>query len=126
MVQGFTFTEIGGKMKFMVKFLIALFLIGGLLCGPAVIWANPFLVCDAYPTDAEIQGFRGTVNGVVFDTPYSLHASGAAIIYDCVGLGSEKWNFVNIRAYNVRGESVNVPFVYPALPGDPAMMRIVQ
>ena len=34
-------------MKFMVKFLIALFLVGGLLCGPAVIWASPFLVCDA-------------------------------------------------------------------------------
>ena len=30
----------------MKNFIIALFLIGGLLCGPAVIWAAPFMVCD--------------------------------------------------------------------------------
>jgi len=112
-------------MKFMVKFLIALFLIGGLLCGPAVIWASPFLVCDAYPVDAEIQGFRGVVNGTPFDTPYSLHASGAAVIYDCVGLGPEKWDFQNVRAYNIRGEGTAVPFVYPMIPSGPANQRIV-
>ena len=113
-------------MKFMVRFLIALFLIGGLLCGPAVIWAAPFLVCDAYPADVGVQGFRGTVNGVAFDTPYSLHASGAAIVYDCAGLGPEKWDFINLRAYNVRGEGASTPFAYPALPGSLVNPRLVQ
>ncbi len=87
---------------------------------------SPFLVCDPYPADVQVQGFRGTINGVAFDTPYSLHSSGATIVYDCAGLGPEKWDFINIRAYNVRGESVGLPFVYPALPGSPANLRRVQ
>ena len=90
-----------------------------------LVWAD-FLVCDPYPADVQVQGFKGTVNGTAFDTPYALHASGAAIVYDCSGLGSGKWDFVNIRAYNVRGESVGVGFTYPAVPGSPANLRKVQ
>lgn len=98
-------------------------------------WAES-LVCDPYPADVQVQGFRGSVivyntssgmmDGIAFDTPYALHASGAAIVYDCFNLGDGKWDFVNIRAYNVRGESVGVPFVYPALPGSPAKLRKVE
>lgn len=85
-----------------------------------------FLVCDPYAADDQIQGFRGTINGQAFDTPYSLHPSGAAIVYDCSALGPEKWNFQNIRAYNVRGESVPpVSFVFPALPVAPAKFRLL-
>ena len=92
----------------------------------SLVWAGPFLVCDPYPVDVQVQGFKGTVNGMPFDTPYALHPSGVPIVYDCAGLGPEKWDFVNIRAYNVRGESVGVPFVYPSIPGNPAGMRYLK
>ena len=116
----------GGKVSKKKKILVAVLL--GLALAfitYGLCWAD-FLVCDAYPVDVQVQGFKGTVNGVAFTTPYALHASGAAIIYDCTPLGSGKWDFTNIRAYNVRGESVGVPFVYPALPGSPANLRKVQ
>ena len=89
-------------------------------------WAAPFLVCNAPSADEGVLGYKGTVNGTAFTTPYALHASGSAIIYDCATLGSGKWDFVNIRAYNLRGESVGIPFVYPALPGSPVNLRLVQ
>ncbi len=99
------------------------------------VWADS-LVCDPYPADVQVQGFRGSVivyntssgmmDGIAFDTPYALHASGAAIVYDCSSLGSGKWDFVNVRAYNVRGESIGVGFTYPALPGSPANLRKVE
>lgn len=88
-------------------------------------WAAPFLVCDAPVADEQVIGYKGTVNGTPFTTPYALHSSGAAIIYDCAALGSGKWDFVNVRAYNVRGESTGVPFVYPGIPGSPANRKIV-
>ena len=52
----------------MKGFIIALFLIGGLLCGPAVIWASPFLVCDPQAgVDTYIVDTDGTVvTGIVF------------------------------------------------------------
>ena len=108
-------------MKFMVTMLALLCLV----LIPSAVLAES-LVCNAYPVGEEPTGFRGTINGVAFDNPYSLHASGAALIYDCAGLGPEKWDFKNIRAYNVRGESVGIPFVWPALPGSPAGMRLIQ
>ncbi len=86
--------------------------------------AGPYLLCNVPPVDEQVLGYKGTVNGTAFTTPYALHASGAAIIYDCATLGSGKWDFINIRAYNVRGESAGIPFVYPALPGSPATMRV--
>ena len=108
-------------MKFMVKMLV-LFLI----LVPSLLWAGPFLVCDSYPAGDQPIGFRGTINGVAFETPYALHPTDGAIVYDCAALGPEKWDFQNIRAYNARGESVGIPFVWPALPGSPAGMRLIQ
>lgn len=105
-----------------MKFILALVLV----LIPTVAFAGPFLVCDPYSTDDQVQGFKGTVNGTAFNTPYALHPSGGAILFDCADLGSGKWDFVNIRAYNVRGESIGVPFVFPALPGSPAGMKISQ
>jgi hypothetical protein len=84
---------------------------------PSFVFAAPFFTCDPYPADQQVQGFKGTVNGLAFDTVYKLHTTGKAIIYDCVGLPADlKWDFQNVRAYNVRGESVGLPFIYPAKP----------
>ena len=110
----------------MKKILVAILLGSALFCLAYGLGYADFLVCDPYPADVQVQGFRGTVNGTAFDTPYALHASGAAIVYDCSSLGSGKWDFVNIRAYNVRGESVGMGFVYPGLPAGPANLRRVQ
>ena len=80
------------------------------------------LVCDPYQPVYQVQGFRGEINGQAFDTPYTeVDDPGAtfgksAVIYDCNGLGDEAWKFTNVRAYNVRGESVGIPFDYPAKP----------
>ncbi len=110
----------------MKKFSIPVLLGLTLFCLAYGLGYADFLVCDPYPADVQVQGFKGKINGVTFDTPYSLHPSGAAIVYDCANLGPEKWDFVNIRAYNVRGEGVGIPFVYPALPGSLVNPRLVQ
>ena len=82
------------------------------------------LVCNPYPADVQVQGFRGTVNGQAFDTPYTVDKDGDAVIYVCDGLGDEAWLFADVRAYNVRGESAGIPFAYPALPGSPSSIRL--
>lgn len=86
--------------------------------------ASISLVCDPYAPEVQVQGFRGTINGIAFDTPYSVNAYNEAVIYDCTGLGDEAWIFANVRAYNARGESAGVPFVWPALPESPSQKNI--
>jgi hypothetical protein len=108
-------------MRYLKKILLVIVL----LSFPCFAWASPFLVCDPYPADQLVIGFRGTVNGTNFDIPYALTSDKTgAIIYDCAALGDGAWNFTNIRAYNTRGESTGIPFAYPALPGAPSRTRV--
>ena len=84
----------------------------------------PYLVCDPQADVTEYQGIR---NGVPFTTPYSLHASGGAIIFDLQGLPStEIEDFTEIKACNARGCSTVVTFVVPGVPSAPANIRLVQ
>ena len=108
-------------MKFMVKFLIALFLIGGLLCGPAVIWASPFLICDP---QAGVTHYALTGPGWV---PVSVPAQGdGSIKMDVAGsaVGANSLTVAACKDDLTWGElcSAFVPFVFtrPSAPASPA------
>ena len=87
-----------------------------LLAAPAV--AAPYLVCDVPPAGDQIAGVRGSVDGTAFEQPYKLQ-SGGLLIYDVGTLTPAKHSFTNIHLFNIRGESVSVPFDLPAVPGPP-------
>lgn len=86
--------------------------------------AAPFLVCDPYPPEAQITAFIGVLDGKPFQTPYSLHSSGAAIVFDIGTLDDGPHTFTEITAANPRGQSDPVPFVLPAVPSSPSHTRI--
>lgn len=90
----------------------------------AIADAAPFLVCDPYPPEAQITAFVGILDGKPFSTPYSLHASGAAIVFDIATLDDGPHTFTEIRAANPRGQSDPVPFDLPAVPSSPSHTRI--
>lgn len=80
----------------------------------AMCQAAPFLVCDPYPVDQQITNFTGTIDGQNFSTPYSLHSSGQAIVYDINSLSDGVHQFTELKAVNIRGESTPVNFTVPA------------
>ena len=88
-----------------------------LLAAPAV--AAPYLVCDVPPAGDQVVGVRGSVDGTAFEQPYKLQ-SGGVLIYDVGTLTPAKHVFTNIHFYNVRGDSVGVPFDLPSIPGPPS------
>ncbi len=67
------------------------FLIGGLLCGPNVIWAAPYLVCDPYAADVGVTKFL-----VAFDGGDYVESAPVdnALKYDLSGLPNGKHTVV--------------------------------
>lgn len=92
---------------------------------PCSVMAAPFLVCDA-PT-GQVTKYTGTVDGTPFETPYALHPSGAAIIYDMAALDlTIPHNFGAIKACNVIGCSdPAISFTSPTKPVAPVNLRFV-
>ena len=86
-------------------------------------YGAPFLICDIPPADQQVQGVKGEVDGTAFTTLYKLQGPGI-LIYDIGVLSPAKHSFTNIRLYNIRGESVTVPFDLPAIPGPPLNIRL--
>ena len=108
-------------MKFISILLICLFPFSALA-------ADYFLVCDPLDASLQIQGFKGMLNGIPFDTTsYQLHTSGKAIVYSFgPTLPAGALDFKNLRAYNVRSEGGGVDFYYPAAPPSLTSIGITQ
>ncbi len=95
-----------------------------ILCA-SFVQAAPFLVCDT-PT-GQVTKYTGTVDGTPFETPYAIHPSGAAIIYDMAPLNlTLPHNFGDLRACNAIGCSdPAVSFTSPTKPVAPVNLRFV-
>ena len=118
----------------MKSFIIALFLIGGLLCGPAVVWAGPFLVCDSYPsTVIQPDEFEVVMDGgAVVYSPAQTVSDGVRIHYDVGGVSTGS-HTVGVKACltddawgRLCSTAVNFTFVRPSEPAVPANMRLSQ
>lgn len=105
-------------MKF-ILFVVIILLISSLAC------ATPFLVCDK-PTD-QVDKYTGKVDGVSFETPFSLHPKGDAIVYNMEGMDlTIIHNFSDIRACNVMGCSTpGTSFSSPTRPSAPVNLKFV-
>ncbi len=99
----------------------------GILVGMNISYASPFLVCDPYPSEVAVTKITGTVDGQSFETAYSLHPTGAAIIYDMGALNlNNPHNFGDIRACNPIGCSdPAISFTSPVRPSAPANLRFM-
>ena len=107
----------------MKKLLLALIFL--LMATP--VFASPFLVCEAYDVSVGVTKFTGTVDGVPFETAYSLHPTGPAIVFDMVNMDLKvPHTFGDIRAWNVAGRSdPGVTFVSPIVPNAPLNLRFI-
>ena len=110
-----------------MKHVLALFIIGGLLCGPAVIWAAPFLVCD--PMVADVVGFEleGLGASAIASTPVTNGDGTKSLHHDLASLAPGTYT-VRARAnYGPWGWSaLSAPFTFtkPASPGPPINLRL--
>ena len=91
------------------------------------VFASPFLVCDPYDVSVGVTKFTGTIDGVPFETPYSLHPTGPAVVFDMVNMDLKvPHTFGDIRAWNVAGRSdPGVTFVSPISPNAPLNLRFI-
>jgi len=106
----------------MKGFLIALFLIGGLLCGPAVIWAAPFMVCDP---QAGVTHYNMTGPGWVPATVAAQPDGSIRMDVAAATVGSNALTVQACKTDPLWGELCSTPptpfsFVRPAAPSPPA------
>jgi len=89
--------------------------------------SSSFLVCDAPPASEQVIKYTGTVDGQSFQTPFSLHPAGKAIIYDMKDLiDSTQHVFSDIRACNALGCSdPAISFVSPPRPAAPEGLSFI-
>lgn len=89
--------------------------LGILLLWSSVVWANPFLVCDPQiDVDEYIVTFDGVPETILYN-----ESGGVVILKDLVGIATGSHN-VDVKAKNIWGESVSVPFGFvKSLPGAP-------
>ena len=90
-----------------------------LICSP--VFAAPFLVCDPQSnTDEYIIIFDGTEEIVA----YNEQPEGYVILKDLVGI-AEGSHHIEIKARNMWGESIAVPFDFTkVLPGKPINIEL--
>ncbi len=91
-------------------------------------FATPFLVCDKPASSEQVLKYTGKVDGVAFETPYTVHPSGTvAIVYDMAPLNlTVVHSFSDIKACNALGCSdPAVSFQSPPKPGSPANIRFI-
>ena len=107
------------KIKFVLLILILVFLLSS---GPCFA---DYLVCDPY-TEGEVDHFLVSLDGQpAVEIPYSLHISGAAIVFDLSTLGDIAAHSFDIRAVNAQGrESDPVPFGLIAKPSASNLLSI--
>ena len=93
----------------------------------AISWATPFLVCDPYESAVGVTKFTGTLDGAAFEKAYSLHSSGAAIIYDMTGMNLNVSHiFADLKACNSVGCSDPAPsYTTPIRPAAPKNLKLV-
>ena len=93
---------------------MAFCLIGGLLCGPAVIWAAPFIVCDPYPsTGAQPTYFVVVPDGgaAVSSPPLTQTDGGKILHYDLASIANGQHNYT-VAACDTWGCTAAVPFSF--------------
>jgi hypothetical protein len=86
----------------------------------AVAFGNPFLVCDP---QTDVDEYVVTIDGVTTTEPYQevVFSDGTyAVIKDLDGIPDGTHN-VSVKAKNMWGESVSVPFVFSSVkPSSPS------
>ena len=102
----------------MKKSIIFLAVLGVLCVFARGSLAAPYLVCDPYPADSQPTRFEVTVDGTAQQVPYTLHATGAAIVLDLAGLSDGPHQVTAIKACNERGCSSEAPLF--SVPGKPS------
>jgi predicted secreted protein len=108
----------------MKKILLAA-LVVMLLAVPAL--ADPWLVCDPYPTGAKPDGFKYVLDtGTEVSVAYSERLFGTencAVVCDLAGVTTGNHN-ISVKAWNIWGDSASVPFAFSkSLPGGPSQYR---
>jgi hypothetical protein len=108
----------------MKKFLLAVVVVM-LLAGPAL--ADPWLVCDPYPTGDKPDGFKYVLDtGTEVSVAYSERLFGTenvAVVCDLATVTTGNHN-IGVKAWNIWGDSASVPFAFSkSLPGGPSHYR---
>ena len=109
-------------MKKIIGFLIVFLMIA------SISHAAPFVLCDPYtdPNTMPDEFIVAFDSGVTESIPYSLHSSGAAIIYDLDGIAPGN-HTIEVRAKNAAGESgvVTWNFLLPGVPLRPSGLGVL-
>ena len=88
---------------------------------PTLVLAAPFLICDPQ-TNVTHYVITGSINVTVLATPYGNGT--VRLEYDLAGISMGNHN-VEVKAKNIWGESVAVPFVFSKqVPEVPETIRI--
>ncbi|MCK4718739.1 MAG: hypothetical protein KAT70_08730, partial [Thermoplasmata archaeon] len=93
----------------MIKKIMLIVIVMALLCMPALVWGAPYLVCDPMEN---VTHFIVTIDGVEREVEAVDVGDGYVILkYDLTGV-SNGTHDVTVKAKNLWGQSVAVPFVF--------------